>query len=110
MAVNYRVQAQVVDIRSDTPKESDSFLVDTNVWYWMCYPRASLSLDLLIYQLTHYPEYLKKARLVKAKLYRFGLSLAELTHRIEVTEREVYGRKPSGTIDAKEYRHNIPAG
>lgn len=30
MSVNYTVQAEVVDIRSDVPKNNDIFLVDTN--------------------------------------------------------------------------------
>lgn len=37
MAVNYTVRAAVVDIRQDTPKREDAFLVDTNVWYWLTY-------------------------------------------------------------------------
>lgn len=30
MSINYTVQAEVVDLRTDQPKGSDSFLVDTN--------------------------------------------------------------------------------
>jgi hypothetical protein len=43
MPVNYTVQAEVVDIRSDTPKKEDIFLVDTNVWYWYTYTNGSIS-------------------------------------------------------------------
>ena len=43
MAVNYNIQANVVDIRKDLPKSNDVFLVDTNVWYWITYTRASQS-------------------------------------------------------------------
>jgi hypothetical protein len=39
MAINYTVQAEVVDISADTPKTEDAFLVDTNVWYWLTYSR-----------------------------------------------------------------------
>ena len=35
MAINYAVQAEVIDIRADRPKPTDIFLVDTNVWLWM---------------------------------------------------------------------------
>jgi len=42
MAINYVVQAEIVDIRTDAPLASDSFLVDTNVWGWTTYTRASL--------------------------------------------------------------------
>lgn len=33
MPKNYIVQANVIDITSDTPQKGDIFLVDTNVWY-----------------------------------------------------------------------------
>ncbi len=43
MAVNYTVRADVVDIKVDSPQQGDIFFVDTNVWYWLTYPPASLS-------------------------------------------------------------------
>lgn len=43
MPVNCVVQAQVVDLRTDTPKPADRFFVDTNVWFWAVYPRLGLS-------------------------------------------------------------------
>ncbi len=102
MAVNYTVQAEVVDIRSDSPSKDDIFLVDTNVWYWYTYTSASIS--SLPYQITEYPSYLAKAISVDSLLLYCGLSLAELAHNIEQTERKIY----SPTIKAKEYRHNYP--
>lgn len=47
MAVNYIVQADVIDITVDSPQKGDIFLVDTNVWYWLTYPPASLSIVIL---------------------------------------------------------------
>jgi hypothetical protein len=44
MPVNYTVQADVVDITTDSPQKGDIFLVDTNIWYWLTYPQASSSL------------------------------------------------------------------
>ena len=41
MAVQYAIQAEVVDITTDLPTSNDAFLVDTNIWYWMTYHRAS---------------------------------------------------------------------
>jgi len=41
MAVQYAVQAEVVDIRTDRPRATDIFLVDTNVWFWTTYAIAS---------------------------------------------------------------------
>ena len=45
MASNHpqRILADVVDIRNDTPKSDDVFMVDTNVWYFTTYTKASLS-------------------------------------------------------------------
>jgi len=105
MPINYNIQAEVVDIRSDDPLPTDSFLVDTNVWYWMTYTKASHTAQP--YQIIHYPAYIKKAKSVHAKLHRCELSLAELAHTIEGTELKIYARS-SGT-KRKEYRHNYPA-
>lgn len=109
MAVNYSVKANVVDITADVPKASDVFLVDTNVWYWMTYTRASLSTRRPAhYQTTSYPPYTKAALGAGATIYQSGLSLAELTHVIEAAERDIYAAT-NGPTGAKEYRHNFPA-
>jgi len=42
----------------------------------------------------------------KARLLRCGLSLAELAHVIERTEREIFGLQDGQN---KEFRHNYPA-
>lgn len=101
MPVNYTVQAEVVDIRSDAPKNDDIFLVDTNAWYWYTYTNASISSRP--YQITEYPSYIAKAISANSLLLYCGLSLAELAHNIEQTEREIF----SSTLKAKEYRHNF---
>ena len=102
MAVNYTVQADVVDICVDSPKSTDVFLVDTNVWFWMSYAKSSSTHR----QAQHYPPFVKQARSNKATLYRCGLSLAELAHLIEKTERSIY-KTASGPIRPKEFRHNL---
>ncbi len=102
MPVNYTVQAEVVDIRSDAPKKDDIFLVDTNAWYWYTYTNASISSRY--YQITEYPSYIAKAISANSWLSYCGLSLAELAHNIEQTEREIF----SSTLKSKEYRHNFP--
>jgi len=104
MAINYTIQAEIVDITADTPKAEDVFLVDTNVWYWMTYPNAS---SYVPSQLTDYPSYLNHALGSNSKIHHSGLSLAELAHLIEKTEREIYERAVCA-IKPKEYRHNIP--
>jgi len=92
----------VVDIRSDAPKNDDIFLVDTNAWYWYTYTNASIS--SCPYQITEYPSYIAKAISANSLLLYCGLSLAELAHNIEQTEREIF----SLTLKSKEYRHNFP--
>ena len=103
MAINYSIQAKIVDITTDSPKADDVFLVDTNVWYWMTYPNAT---SYVPSQLANYPGYLNKALAADSKIHHSGLSLAELSHLIEKTEREIYERS-NGTIRPKEYRHNL---
>ena len=105
MAINYAVQANVIDITVDAPKAGDVFLVDTNVWYWMTYPNAT---SFVPAQLSVYPGYLNKALDVSSKIHHSGLSLAELAHLIEKTEREIYERTTS-VIKTKVYRHNLVA-
>jgi predicted nucleic acid-binding protein len=102
MPLNYIVQAEIIDIRSDSPKKEDIFLVDTNAWYWYTYTNASISSRS--YQITDYPSYLAKAISANSLLLYCGLSLAELAHNIEQVERQIF----SPTVKAKEYRHNFP--
>jgi len=107
MAINYSIQAKIVDITTDSPKVDDVFLVDTNVWYWMTYTRASLSVrPPAQYQTSNYPAYTNAALSAGARIYQSGLSLAELTHLIEKAEREIYERT-NRHIGTKEYRHNL---
>jgi len=109
MAVNYVIDADIIDIRVDTPEPEDIFLVDSNVWYWMTYTKASLSnKPPRTYQVSDYPRFVAKAIAANAKLYRCGLSLAELSHLIEVSEHQIFERA-SGSIHPKEYRHKHPA-
>ncbi len=108
MAINYIIQAQVVDITIDIPRDKDAFLVDTNVWYWMTYTRASQSTrPPAQYQTTNYPAYTNEALAAGARIFQSGLSFAELTHLIEKAEREIYERT-NGQVGTKVYRHNFP--
>ena len=105
MAVNFAVQAQVVDIQADTPKATDVFLVDTNVWFWISYANAGGA----PYQTRNYPPFVSSAIRIGAKLLRCELSLAELAHRIEQTELEIYQQSGGVSLKPKEFRHNYPA-
>ncbi|MGK7882669.1 MAG: hypothetical protein AB4060_21600 [Crocosphaera sp.] len=110
MAINLTVNSSVVDIRSDTPSSSDIFLVDTNVWYWMTYLRASLgNQPPKSYQTNKYPSYISQALSQSSRLTYSGLSLAELAHLIEKTEREIFNQSLSSSVSTKKYRHNYPS-
>lgn len=106
MAIKYNVQAEVIDLRSDTPQDDDVFLVDTNVWYWLTYTQASTS--AMLYQIRDYPNYINKALITNCLLSYCGLSLSELAHNIEQTERNIFNSSSSSNLKPKEYRHNYP--
>jgi hypothetical protein len=105
MPINLTIQAEVIDIRSDTPRQDDIFLVDTNVWLWQTYTNAIASSRNAPNKIRAYTPYLSKARR-NATLVYAGLILAELAHVIEKTEREIYNQQTRSSLDAKEYRHN----
>ncbi|MEH1850314.1 MAG: PIN domain-containing protein [Nostoc sp.] len=104
MTVNYTVKADVIDIATDSPQKGDIFLVDTNVWYWLTYPPASLSLTA--YQ-SNYSNYITDTFTAGATLCCSGLSLAELAHIIEREEKRLSSYRSSS--NNKEYRHNYPS-
>jgi len=97
------VRAEIVDIRTDTPKVSDVFLVDTNAWYWLFYSRASVSCSTAQ---ANYPGYLKTALSAKSRLHCYGLTFAELAHNIEKAEREIYANLANKPISTKQYRYD----
>ena len=103
MAPTYAVAADVVDIATDRALPTDAFLVDTNVWYWQTYTRASQSVVAPPNprQVRIYPNYLSGALRQKSQLLRCGLSLSELSHLIEKVEHELCGRP----LTFKEFRH-----
>jgi hypothetical protein len=110
VAVNYDVQADVVDIQRDSPSATDAFLVETNVLYWMAYSRSGLgSRPPRAYQVTAYPAFLRAAMAAESKLCRCELSLAELASLIERKERELHSSATGHDWDRepKEYRHNL---
>lgn len=111
MAPNHpkRILADVVDIRNDTPKSDDVFMVDTNVWYFTTYTKASQR--SIKYQVSDYPLYIQKAIDAKSVLYYSGLSLSELAHNIEEAEWYIYLAECGLNKDKfsrKVFRHTLP--
>ena len=103
MSVRYDIKAQIIDIQADSPQTEDIFLVDTNVWYWYVYTRASILAQP--HQTQVYPSYVNKVISASSHLFYCGLSLVELVHNIERSERNL--SQITGTsIKPKEYRHN----
>ena len=111
MPINYTVRADVIDIRADGPQPTDEFLVDTNVWYWLVYTRAAMGVNPpRTRQLTDYPNYINQALSNASRMRCCGLTLAEIVHLVEKTEREIYGASSGfNASKTKEFRHNFPA-
>ena len=111
MTVQYNVKADVLDITQDNPRKEDIFFVDTNVWFWFSYTKAStVNSSRSRYQVKDYPSYINKTLQNKSQLFCCGLSLMELIHNIERAEREIdiKRRLISPQTRPKEYRHNYP--
>lgn len=103
------VRAEVVDLRADSPKPNDVFAVDTNVWYWLTYQRASqVAKPPAYYQTKFYPNYIKSARTVRARLVCCGTVFAELAHRIESDEHKFFEAKQGFAVSVKDFRHDYP--
>lgn len=97
------VQSQVVEIRYDTPKHKEQFLVDTNIWIYLYYNRVST--PGYSHQDYTYTPYINKAINAMSDLFYCGLSLAEIAHVIEKKEWDI----DLPTLELKDYRHNYPA-
>jgi hypothetical protein len=109
MAIRYTVRATVVDVRTDAPRATDRFFVDTNAWAWRHYPTCGITpTGHRVPQATEYPPYLILAERAGAVFYRAGSCFAELAHLVERTEHAAY-EAGVGRVPLKEYRHNLPA-
>lgn len=98
------VQADVVDLRKDSPKAEDQFFVDTQVWYWMTFGRTLQP----TYQTHRYPNYILSAIRHGATLYQGGFSLAELIHVIEKQHYDDKVATASIQETFKEFRYAYP--
>ncbi len=110
MPVRYVVQAQVVDLQEDAPRTGDVFFVDTNVWLWTCYAKATLGMThQRRQQTTGYAGYLNRCARAGAVLHWCGLGLSKLAHNIERTEYEIWKGTGHANEKPKEFRHNYSA-
>src|ERR1700722_11227119 len=104
------IKAKIIDIRSTEPTGDFAFFVDTNAWYWMTYTRASTK-GLQApekHQVEQYLRFIKKARQVGSSIYRCSLSFAELAHRIEACERDIFSiyQRSGVKVRTKDFRHD----
>lgn len=107
-----KIHATVIEISKDTPKQSDTFFVDTQVWHWLTYCQH-LGRKNLPSRAQEYIKYIHKIGAENATLRRCGLSLAELANVIDRDERDIFNKIQSKNNqplvdDPKEYRHNYP--
>jgi hypothetical protein len=107
MPPNYTVRAAVVDVRRDTPRPTDRFFVDSNVWAWAFYFGTTAPSGAPIPQQPEYADYVQLTRDAGATRCRSGLSLAELASLIEANELDAYSIAVR-RLSVKEYRHNVP--
>lgn len=101
MAFNGTILSNVYDIATYIPTEKDNFFVDTNVWFWLTYSKGLPSGRPFLQQ---YNQFIGKALGNNATLYHSGLSLAELAHIIEKSEREIHQKVVKKTIQTKDFR------
>src|ERR1700682_4192651 len=85
------------------------FLVDTNPWFWATYSRATLPFLLgrpSKRQHEQYLRFIKKSLDVGCTIGRCDLTLSELAHRIEITEKQIYEHHAlkQTEIRLKDYR------
>lgn len=102
-------RSRIYDIRSFEPRPEQAFLVDTNAWYWITYSRATLLVASgrpTTRQHEQYLRFIKRALDVGCTIVRCDLSLTELAHRIEDTEKKIYEYHAGAgqAISLKDYR------
>ena len=105
----YVVRAQVIDVRTDTPRPDDRFVLDTNVWAYEHFRGAQYTASGgVVAQASVYAGYVQLTRDVGAVRHRVVTTLAELAHLVEQLEHAAYAAAV-GPLDLKDYRHNLPS-
>lgn len=108
MAFEDHIKASVVDVRTDVPKRTDAFFVDTNVWYNYTTTYTTLPDS---YQKRYYPAYLSKMLHANSGIFRSELVLAELSSVIEKSLYRIFidtnGFEPEN-VSLKNFRYDFP--
>ncbi len=109
MSIQYAVNAEIFDIGQTLPIDSDNFLIDSNIWFWMTYSKSSYgNINFRQNIMNQYANYVGKVISCNAKICCSGLSLSELSHIIEKTELNIHNSCNPPVIKTKEFRHNYP--
>lgn len=103
MAFSGIILSNVIDITSYTPSEQEKFLIDTNVLFWMTYSKGIPPNQLYLHD---YNTFINATLANGSLLFHSGLSLAELAHIIEKTEREIHESVIGRKIKTKEFRND----
>lgn len=105
MAFNGTILSNVYNLDAFTPSSDDSFFVDTNIWYWLTYSKGIPPKRAF---LNKYNNFISLALGNDSTLFHSGLSLSELAHIIESTERKIHEQLINKVIPTKEFRYNYP--
>ncbi len=108
MASKLSIRADVVDAKTRAVKSGEAFLVDTNVWFWMCYAAAPYISKS--WQSREYPAVLDRIIKAGGRLFWSPFSWSELGHIIERTEWEIAKECGATTAESvKKFRYESPA-
>ena len=90
MASKLTIRADVVDAKKRVIRANEAFLVDTNVWFWMCYEAAPDAPGVSKpWQSREYPAVLDRVLKAGGRLVWSPFSWSELGHIIERTEWKI---------------------
>lgn len=101
-----QIAADIYELSSDQPRQTDTFLVDTNIWIWLAYTRQHPipSRRPSNAQRRAYPDYVKSALAVSTRLVCCTLSLSEIATYIEHTELCIFNAANRSSVDMKSFR------
>jgi PIN domain nuclease of toxin-antitoxin system len=102
MAESLEVKADVIDIRRSKPINPTRIMVDSQVWFWLFYSKASIKATA--YQAIEYPKFIKTMLDAKSEFLASQFSYFEILHNIEKTEAFIKSKR----TPQKVFRHQFP--